>query len=123
MLSVPAWPRRRGPHDEVAGHFRRYERADLERLAAAVGLVDARTLAYGYPLGNLLEAAWHAVARRSDRRGSLEERTAKSGRRFQPPQLLGWVTQAVALPFALLQRAFVGTDLGIGLVLAARRPL
>lgn len=122
MLSVPAWPRRLGPHDEVAGHFRRYERADLERLAAAVGLVDQRLLAYGYPLGNLLEATWHAVARRSDRRGSLEERTAKSGRRFQPHPLLGWAPPAVTLPFALLQRAFVDTDLGVGLILVARRP-
>jgi hypothetical protein len=74
-------------------------------------------------LGNLLEATWHAVARRSDRRGSLEERTAKSGRRFQPHPLLGGTTQAVTMPFAVLQRAFVGTDLGIGLVIVARRPL
>jgi hypothetical protein len=39
----------------------------MERLAAAVGLVDARMLAYGYPLANLLEAAWHGIASRSDR--------------------------------------------------------
>jgi SAM-dependent methyltransferase len=122
MLSVPAWPHRRGLHDDVAGHFRRYERADLERLVAAVGLTEERILAYGYPLGNLLEATWHAVARRSDRRGSLEERTAKSGRRFQPPSLLGWATQAVTLPFAVLQRVFVATDRGTGLIVAARRP-
>jgi len=122
MISVPAWPQRFGAHDEIAGHFRRYERAQLEGLAASVGLVEARILAYGFPLGNLLEAAWHFVARRSDASGTLEERTAKSGRRFQPPGSLGWATQIVALPFALLQRPFVNSDLGTGLILVAQAP-
>jgi SAM-dependent methyltransferase len=121
VISVPAWRRRYGAHDKVAGHFRRYERSDLLRISSGVGFKDQRVLAWGFPLGNLLEAMWHGVAARTDKGDSFVEKTARSGRRFQPHPVLGWATQTMTLPFALVQRRFVATDLGIGLILVARR--
>jgi SAM-dependent methyltransferase len=122
VLSVPAWHGRLGPHDEAAGHIRRYTRAGLMQLAEGVGLSVERVVGYGFPLGNALEAVWHLAASRSSRRGTLEERTAHSGRRFQPPAVMGAATQALTFPFALAQRASANTDWGVGLILLGRRP-
>ena len=121
LLSVPARHGKLGPHDEIAGHIRRYRRSGLKQLAERVGLNVERVIGYGFPLGNALEAFWHLAARRSDRSATLEERTAHSGRRFQPPAAVGVAAQALTLPFALVQRVTARTDLGNGLVLVARR--
>jgi SAM-dependent methyltransferase len=121
LLSVPAWRKRLRAHDEAAGHIRRYKRDDLEQLAAKVGLTVERVVGYGFPLGNLLEGVWNLAASSSSSRGTFAERTAQSGRRFQPPAFTGPANQALTLPFALLQRASARTDLGVGLILLARR--
>lgn len=121
LLSVPARHGGLGAHDEAAGHIRRYTRLGLHQLSGRVGLSVEQVVGYGFPLGNALEGIWHLAARRSRRQGTLEERTAHSGRRFQPPTVLGAATQALTMPFALIQRATAKTDLGNGLVLVARR--
>jgi hypothetical protein len=51
----------------------------------------------------------------------LEARTLESGRWHQPPDVFGWMTAAVTLPFRLLQRPFTALPWGSGLVARARR--
>ena len=122
MLSVPAWSKRFGRYDELAGHLRRYGRADLEHLANQCGFEDPVTFAYGFPLGNLLQKVWNRKASRTQLEGSPAERTAASGRWRQPRASLGWATRAAVAPFAASQRRLASRDLGIGLILVARRP-
>ncbi len=86
------------------------------------GFGDVRLLAYGFPLGYALQPMWNLLARRSDASASVAERTSASGRWIQPPLLLGWAWQLLSLPFRLIQRPLVGTDLGTGFVAVARRP-
>jgi hypothetical protein len=52
----------------------------------------------------------------------MEELTAASGRRFQPPEALGGAIAVFAYPFRLMQRPFHETKLGTGLVALGRRP-
>ncbi|MGH2555962.1 MAG: class I SAM-dependent methyltransferase [Actinomycetota bacterium] len=122
LLSVPAHPQRYGPWDRWAGHYRRYERAQLSALLASGGFTDVQVWAYGFPLGYLLEWARDRIAARDGPRRSMAERTAASGRRFQPADGLGWLTCGVSAPFRLVQRPFTSTELGTGLVARARRP-
>lgn len=123
LLSVPLGAARMGAADAGAGHVRRYDRDDLERVLSAAGLLEITLLAYGFPLGYALEAARNLLSRRSVSDSSTaEERTARSGRWLQPP---GWTargTHAAALPFRLVQRPFGRSALGTGLVARARRP-
>lgn len=123
-LSVPARPHRFGAHDRVVGHYRRYDARGLEELLAACGFVDIRVYSCGFPLGYALEAARNAIARHSASHAStpMAAQTAASGRWLQPPESIGWLTAALALPFRLLQRPFARTRLGTGLVAVARRP-
>ena len=69
LLSVPAFPERFGPWDVKAGHFRRYEREGLAATLRAAGFEPVAIRTYGFPLGNLLEAARDAVAKRQAAEG------------------------------------------------------
>jgi SAM-dependent methyltransferase len=122
LLSVPAGSRRMGPADRRAGHVRRYDRGDLERTLTSAGLSDPAILAYGFPLGYVLEAGRNVLARRDAGPGTAWERTSASGRWLQPPDWAARATQALAAPFRVAQRPLGGTALGTGFVARARRP-
>lgn len=126
VLSVPGFARRFSAHDHEVGHLRRYDPDDLRRVAEAAGLVDVQVRAYGFPLGYLLESGRNAVSAASQRRRPLreesaEQRTARSGRWFQPPRGANRWIQGATWPFRMLQRPVTGR--GTGLVLTARAPL
>jgi SAM-dependent methyltransferase len=128
MLSVPAHRDRFGPSDRMVGHFRRYDPEDMLRLLTEAGFEDIRVVQYGMPLGYVLEAARNAIGKRrlagsaagQDSAESVAERTAASGRLFQPRGgLRGSATRWGTAPFRLAQRGF--PNVGTGLVVRAGR--
>lgn len=129
FLSVPARPERFGSADEAVGHYRRYDRAGLADRLTRAGLTGPELRMYGFPLGYALEVARDRRARaggsgpaKQGGPGSRAERTAASGRWGQPSDSLGWVTRWATLPFRLVQRPFVWSGPGTGIVATARRP-
>lgn len=123
LLSVPAGRDRFGPSDERVGHYRRYDRSDLVAVLEDTGYGDVSVIAYGFPLGHVLEAGRNLFARRlHSPDGSMDDRTAGSGRWLQPPESAAQLTRLLSAPFRYLQRPFGGTDLGTGFVARARRP-
>jgi SAM-dependent methyltransferase len=121
-LSFPAHASRYGPHDELAGHLRRYDRDFVrERLATAGFEVDA-LFSYGAGGGQALEHLRDFRARRRGTSGTVEERTSISGHLFQPKGgRIVMLNAACALPLRAIQRPFRDTDVGIGYVVLARR--
>jgi SAM-dependent methyltransferase len=123
MVSVPAGRHRFGPTDVKAGHFRRYDRADLVARLSESGLTEIQVLAYGFPLGYALEAMRNVYAwRRKSQQLSMEQRTAASGRWLQPPEWAATLTHSLSAPFRYAQRPFGQTSLGTGFVARARKP-
>jgi SAM-dependent methyltransferase len=125
LLSMPAWQERFNEWDTLVGHYRRYSPHEARRVLENAGLVDVRTVLYGWPLGYALEAVrvWIASRRQSaseDACGSMEERTAGSGRTLQPRAVAGKAVQAVTLPFVSLQR--LRPDRGTGVLVVGRHP-
>ncbi len=122
LLSVPAHQDRYGAHDVLAGHFRRYERADLAALLEKAGFGEIEAREYGMPLGYLLETARNAVGKRklaAAPEASMEQRTGASARLLQPRGLLyGGVARDGTAPFRYVQRGF--PRVGTGLVVRAR---
>ena len=125
LLSVPAHQRLFSAEDEMAGHFRRYEKQELADKLAAVGFEQPEILSYGFPLGILLKRLRTFVAARrlhSDRR-SREQRTAASGverKRFLP---LRWLLNNVFFyPFNAIQMPFLKLDWSDGYIAVARKP-
>lgn len=124
LLSVPAHQHRYRAADKLAGHCRRYSRADLERVLRAADLEPVRIDAVGFPLALLLERARNVLAARELRKRaneSIESRTAGSGRLFQPPEWAGWITRLGTAPFRWLQLPFRRSSWASGWVVVARR--
>jgi SAM-dependent methyltransferase len=121
VLSVPAHRRRFGPCDEHVGHFRRYDRDDIEKLVASQGFEIVSISSYGTGLGHVLEHARNVISRRQSHDATMRERSAGSGRFLQAGDRTAPVLAVIAAPFRLLQRPFASTSLGVGWVVAARR--
>jgi SAM-dependent methyltransferase len=108
LVSTPAWQDRFGPMDSAVGHFRRYDPPQMRALLAGAGLTDVGGVLYGAPLGFVLEAARNRVAQRrlAADDTTTQERTARSGRLFQPSSVVQGAAVSVATwPFRLVQRA------------------
>ncbi len=129
VLSVPAWPDRYGPMDRLVGHYRRYAPPTLSTALVSAGFEAAHTVLYGWPLGFVLEATRNRIAKhRGDppdesttAETSMAERSAGSGRLFQPRALAGAAVAVGVAPFSMAQR--LRKDQGTGLIATARRPL
>jgi len=121
LLSVPADQHRYGPMDEYVGHFRRYSPQELTSVMARVGLSGIVIRRYAFPLGHVLEAGRNALGKRRLARSStsVAERTAASGRLYQPGgSLVGTANRIGTVPFRVLQRQF--PDRGVGIVALGR---
>lgn len=137
LLSVPAHQRKWNATDVWAGHFRRYERAQLCSLLHAAGFEVLRCESYGFPLANLIEpirARHHARQLRAaageegrEERALNQQRTEQSGvsrsleARLYPLQSSRLGVWAMRAAFGL-QRLFLSRDLGTGYLVLARLP-
>jgi SAM-dependent methyltransferase len=126
ILSVPAHKRRWGPSDLWAGHFRRYERRELGRLVADVGIHVQVLWCYGFPLANMgepLRHFLHARPLKTQAHLSFEQRTARSGiERSRLETVLALMTMPLILLFCWIQVPFLDTDFGNGLIVLGQRP-
>ena len=117
LMSVPGFARRFAPADVMVGHFRRYDPPVLEELMRSVGLVDVEVRQYSGPLGYVLETARNPLGRRRlAQRGdeSIEDRTAGSGRLFQPTSSPhAALAEHGTAPFRWLQDKGVGGGPGL----------
>ena len=132
LLSVPCHMRKWNPSDVWAGHFRRYERAQLAELVQAAGFTPEHLLCYGFPVANLIE--WVRGRKRAPEVQEAVDATApgkyrgsaRSGidrrhvLRWHP--LLSSPLGKLAVRGAdLAQRPFLRMDIGNGYLLRARR--
>lgn len=125
VLSVPGYPGRFSHADEVAGHFRRYDRSGMTALLEEAGLQNIEIVHYGFPSGYLLESARNYLARQhlagDAQNMDIAQRTASSGRMFQPGSTISrMMLSALTVPMIWVQRAF--PDRGIGMIATARVP-
>jgi glycosyltransferase involved in cell wall biosynthesis/2-polyprenyl-3-methyl-5-hydroxy-6-metoxy-1,4-benzoquinol methylase len=122
LLSVPAHMRRFSHTDDMAGHFRRYERAELEGKLRDAGFDVVVNWCYGFPLSNVMQPFRARRTPKPDDHGAeaLVARSAKSGYGHLP-RIVRTVSNGVTIrPFCLAQRPFLGTELGDGYVTLAR---
>tara|TARA_R110002096_G_scaffold57426_2_gene145610 strand:+ start:21046 stop:21810 length:765 start_codon:yes stop_codon:yes gene_type:complete len=129
VISVPAKEKYWTVHDELVGHLRRYENAQIIALARDSGFDDITVTAYGYPWINLLSHLRVMLARRTlaDRKNwDQQQQTSMSNHR----QIPAWLSQSLVpvflnrfaiYPFALISRLFNKLDLSDGYVVTMRR--
>ena len=124
IISVPAHRKRWGAVDVYAGHYRRYERKELEKKLAKAGLKIEEIYTYDFPecllLDRMRDNDYGRKMEREKTGKSKEEYTKRSGieREFSP------LIQALANPaiwtvVAKVSELFYHTDWGSGYILAA----
>lgn len=135
LLSVPAHRARWNVTDRLAGHFRRYDRADVERLVDEAGLERIEVETCGFPLSWFLERIRRAVRAAEVRRRGLDaealplgdaERTGESGiERTVESRWFPWYSSGpgrwALLAGARLQPAFRKRDWGVSFLVEARK--
>jgi SAM-dependent methyltransferase len=123
LISVPAHMRKHGTEDRAVGHYRRYERQQLEHLFENAGGAGVRVLSYGFPIAILTRRGNQVLSRwkRDHQQGSAQTPEAlsirsgveRSAASVRSARLLNRRTLA---PFIALQRVFFDTDPGDGYV-------
>lgn len=126
IFSAPAFMRKWQRADEYAGHYRRYERAELIEKFTASGFHINALWCFGFPITQLLYPArqlYYGLSRRGQHL-SKEDATKRSG--IERP-LIGR-NRAILLanllrPFYFLQNQVKNTDLGDGFLVLAQKGL
>jgi hypothetical protein len=115
--------------DEIAGHFRRYERDGLRSLLEEAGYSGVKIISYGFPFQNLVRQLRLGVARRQYKEKAAwdkKKQTQESGFLLKRSPLLNLAALAVnkytIYPFAAFASIFNGLDLGEGYLACATKP-
>lgn len=131
LLSVPAHENKWTDADVWAGHYRRYERAQLASLLVDSGLVIERFECWGFPLSNLL-LRWRSRANRRELRAQSVNQAKRSSANAQSginrKVAMGlYPLMASSLGCLLMRTGFAlqnfttGLDWGVGYLVQARK--
>lgn len=124
VMSVPAHMKLWGNIDDIGGHFRRYEKKELQRQLQDAGFRVKRIWCYGYPILNLIRRISKSGYFVQDElsKNNINERTKKSGVRVEyNSRLKPIVTSKVFLwPAFKIMDFFLNTDLGLGYIVEAK---
>jgi len=135
IISVPAHKKRWNITDLLAGHYRRYDRADVVALIESAHLESSKIHTYGWPTSRVIEQLRLWVRQRQARKSGIQpdtlqvgdfEQTKASGvergleTRLFPiySSLVGKIFFSLA---AAVQRLFYSTDLGVSYLVVARK--
>jgi len=126
LISVPAHMRKYNSEDRAVGHYRRYEKKQLERLFKDVGCTGLQLMSYGFPLailtrrGNQLLSRWNGGGQK-EAGLTPEALSIRSGveRSEASLRLYRILNRRTLTPLIALQRLFFGSDLGDGYVAQA----
>jgi SAM-dependent methyltransferase len=134
ILGVPGRRDRWSVEDETVGHFRRYDRADLERVMRTAGLEDETVWSIAVPVANILFnlSVWlvgRSQSKTAKAGQSKRVQTESSGIREIPwktvfPQWVRLLLNRTTLtPLFVVQRLFYRTGFGITMMGTARVPI
>lgn len=128
LISVPAHMRKYSTEDRLVGHYRRYEKRQLERLFGDAGCAGLRVLSYGFPIASVTRRgnqflSWWTRDRHEGAALAPEDLSVRSGieRSAASLRLAGVLNRRTLAPFITLQRLFFDSDLGDGYVVQAVR--
>lgn len=128
IIGVPSRKDKWSIEDETAGHYRRYNRADLFKVMERAGLKNPEVRSLAVPVSNIIFSLSNLAIKRSKEKEKLdlshEAQTKSSGVRYIPyktvfPPFFKIFLNRVALqPVFVMQRLFYHT--GMGLTMLAR---
>lgn len=124
IMSVPARMRYWGKIDEIGGHYRRYEKAELISLMTKPGFKISTFWTYGFPFLNIIQYFSRSGRFiKNIRLGSTKSRIKRSGIRIEYDPKLSYIFANTFLlkPLFIIMDWFLHTDLGLGYILVAKK--
>ncbi|AUI67552.1 class I SAM-dependent methyltransferase [Beggiatoa leptomitoformis] len=128
LISVPAHMKFWTIHDDITGHFRRYEKQAIIELFQQVGFENITVIAYGYPFINILRWLRALYAKKQAKvKASWDknQQTQCSGINHVPT-IFNWIGLFVnpytVLPLNWIARLFNQLDLAEGYIIVADKP-
>ena len=122
VWSVPAHQKKFSALDKWAGHFRRYEKTDIEKLMRQNNFFIKNIYSYGFPLINILQFIQKKITKQSSISENQEENTKQSGiKRNSGKKFKFLFNNIVIWPFYQLQKLFLHTDLSAGYIVIAKK--
>jgi len=127
ILSVPARKSLWAVDDEMAGHFRRYEKTEIVQLLSMNGFRPKEVISYGFPFVNLSRTARVMLARwqyAEKSRWSKNQRTKDSGSMLRGPLItsLGFFVNPVTVrPLCLFSSMFNSRDWSDGYLVISEK--
>lgn len=126
ILSVPARQKYWAKDDEIAGHYRRYEKQELNRKLIQTGFSQIEIVSYGYPFQNVIRLARIFLAiKQYDRKASWDQEYQSKQSAFLVKRIpwinfIGlFVNKYTIVPFSLFASLFNKLDLAEGYVVFA----
>jgi len=122
IISVPAHKRKWTKHDNLAGHFRRYEKNELIELMDSVDLKVEKIINYGFPILNITNYIRGMIATKDSRWGLPKmERIKSSG--LNKWEEIGYfrkiILNVIVTLFYPIQKIFWNYDLSDGYIVVA----
>jgi len=125
FFSVPAHQRDWSIIDKTKGHFRRYEREDIERKLKTSGLELIKILNYGFPFLNFIRSFTKKGNLIQLQRMNLRKKTRTGLSSLQQeynPNFKNLVANPLLLmPFFKIMDLFLNYDLGFGYIVVAKK--
>jgi SAM-dependent methyltransferase len=131
LLAVPGRKSQWGYEDEAAGHYRRYDRRDLQELLPRAGIEPLKVLSVGVPVSNILKNVSDFLVRRTLEKQiasqTKEQLTKQSGVMKVPyktlfPSWARWILNPIVMwPLVKFQKLFYQTNLGLTVLVLGRK--
>lgn len=125
ILSVPAKMTLWSQHDEIVGHVRRYEKANLVNLLQSQNFRDVEVISYGIPFVNLLRLprVFLAQLQYKQKAGWSQEKQSQESAFVEAGPLTKLTSLAInpttTYPLSLISRLFNRFDWGNGYLVTA----
>lgn len=127
LFSVPAKRELWGASDVIAGHFRRYDKAELTQLIDESGFEIVRLVSYGFPWINIAKYICDKLAAKALVESEPKDRTAftqKSGLNIEAIRMTHLeclFSKYLLFPFIKISCLFNNMDLAEGYICLARK--
>lgn len=123
LISVPAHQKRFGIMDMSVGHYRRYDKNNLNNFLISKGLQIIHFWNYGYPAINILEKISNLFLKgRSPTEFLEKENMSYKSFEISNSSYIRLISNNIILfPFYILQKIFLKRDLGSGYIIFAQK--
>jgi SAM-dependent methyltransferase len=124
IFSAPCHMRKWQAADVFAGHYRRYERAELTGKLQNANLEVIHLWTFGYPTVNIIQPLRELYYRARNRSATMDKQAATKKSGIDRPAWMRrakWIVIAAMLPLLPLERRYWNSERGDGYLVLARK--